>query len=690
MIATFWQQMPFIRILFPFCMGIACAELSPLTTSKLLILQAFWAVLLFIFSVKIKKIRFEPIAGILVFLSLATLGICSVKLQQAKFFQDHYSKQKSTFLLATITQKPVIKDKNISMELAVFASLDSNKKIHYCKGNLALSLVKDSLANTLSYGDQILIKSCFQEISSPKNPNGFNYQKWMSRKGVYHQIWCNNTCWFKLNVNNGNFVLRQVYAAQDYISSILKVYLQGDEQIGIAEALLFGLDDHIPQEIIDAYSHTGTLHVLAVSGMHVGLIYLILGGLFKPLKSRKWAKWVEPWFMLIGIWLYSLLCGLSPSILRASVMFSFMIIGKLINRSGNPFNSLAASAFFLLFYDPQLLYHVGFQLSYAAVLGIIGFYPYLYLLYTPPFKWLDEIWKVIAVSLSAQLLTFPLSLYYFHQFPNYFLPANLILIPITTIIIYLGILLLIFQPFTWVSKILAWLIAQCISLANATAHTIASLPFANINQIPFTIAESICVYVLLILTVLYFKNRSLLHLQLALIFMASPLLYNAIILYKHQQQEQMVIYHSSKGLLISYTKSRATKFLTNSSFLTSKYFDRTIKEQSLFYRSKLLSIDSFPSANFRFCLNQTQIYVLEHTPKEKCSKASILVLCGKNWFNLEPLLTIEKPKLIILANNIPPKKREAIKKLCGKHKVRFYDIASAGAFVINAKEWKNL
>lgn len=690
MIATFWQQMPFVRILLPFCLGIVGASICTLNWPIMAILLVFWAIAFFLSCAKIKKIRFEPIPGILAFLCLVTLGMLSVKLQEAKFLHAHFSKQKATFLLATITQKLVVKDKSISMETAVFASLDSNKQLHYCQGNLALSLAKDSLAKTLAYGDQILIKSGFQEISIPKNPSGFNYQQWMSRKGFYHQIWCNSKTWFKLNGTKGNLILSKVYDAQDYISSVLKIYLKGDEQIGIAEALLFGLDDHIPQEIIDAYSHTGTLHVLAVSGMHVGLIYLILGAMFKPFKSKKWAKWVEPWFMLTGIWLYSLLCGLSPSILRASVMFSFMIMGKLISRSGNPFNSLAASAFFLLFYDPQLLYHVGFQLSYAAVLGIIGFYPYLYLFYTPPFKWIDEVWKVIAVSLSAQLLTFPLSLCYFHQFPNYFLPANLILIPITTLIIYLGILLLIFQPFFWLSKMLAWLIAQCISLANATAHTIATLPFASINRIPFTMGEALCLYVLIILAVLYFKQRNLLHLKLALVLMVGLGLYSSYVFYAHRQQEQLVIFHSTKGLLISYTKGRTTQFLANPESLASNYFERTIKDQALFNQSKELSIDSFPSANFRFYLNQHMVYVLAHTPKRITQKSSILVLSGKAWFNLEPLLEGAKPKLIVLANSLPQKKREALIKLCGKHKVRYYDIASAGAFVINAKEWKNL
>jgi len=687
MIATFLQQMPFVRLLIPLVFGIIVGDSYALNPSLCYILLTFTVIINYFIYRFIKSYRFEPSHGIIHTFLCFLIGLCLISADKQSKLHNHFSAQKTDWLLVQTETKPKALNKRISFETLVIAGQTNNDLLIPLKGKLQLNLPLDSLSKKLKLGDQILIKSNFQEISFPKNPGEFNYKSFMARKGVFHQQFMFHPEW-KFYTSTPSFSLQtKVDQWQSAISTILGIYLNSEAEIGISEALLFGLDDNIPDELIQAYSRTGTLHVLAVSGMHVGLIFIILGAIFKPIKRKKWGRLLEPYFLLIGIWAYALLCGMSPSILRAAIMFSFMVVGKIIHRSGNPFNSLAASCFFLLCWQPQMLWHAGFQLSYTAVLGIICFYSPLYQAVYIGNKFLNEIYKVIAVSVAAQLLTFPISLFYFHQFPNYFLIANLLLIPLTTLLIYLGILLLVVHKISLLASGLAWLISKMIMLTNFLVVYLSNLPFSAIEQIYFPISFATFSYAIIILisAFLYFKSAYSLKLVLAGLLLGFGLNLTSKIL--KNKEAAITIYALPKKTLISYTEN--AKGWAWSSADSSKT-KRIIQQHFVKDDINLTATNYLDSGSFMLQMpNELSLFLVNKKLVKWPSKVDILIVGGKTQLMTDSLIAELGVKQIILLQGLSSYHREAVQKLCGKSKLACHDIASQGAFIIKETTWKH-
>ena len=235
---------------------------------------------------------------------------------------------------------------------------------------------------------------------------------------------------------------------RDRLIAILNEALPNKEERSVVSALTLGYRTELAQDTLDYFASTGAMHVLSVSGLHVALIYMILGFLLAFLKRGKIGPIIFSVVMILFLWIYAFISGFSPPVQRATVMFTFVIIGNGIRRPVNIYNSLTASALFLILLNPNVLFDVGFQLSYLAILGIVLIQPVLYNileLTNPILKWT---WSLFTVSVAAQLMTFPLGLFYFNQFPNLFWLSNFIVVPVTTFIMWFGIAFFYIQSFS--------------------------------------------------------------------------------------------------------------------------------------------------------------------------------------------------------------------------------------------------
>lgn len=224
-------------------------------------------------------------------------------------------------------------------------------------------------------------------------------------------------------------MLLQVAADDRLARSGIKI-----DNVHLIGSISFGARDDVDKDTIQSFTNTGVIHVLAVSGMNVGLIYIVLDFLFRFLKSGRAGSFIHTLLMITGIWGYTIITGMSASILRAAVMFTFVIVGNSLRRNSNIINSLAVSAFILIAYNPAIIRDVGFQLSYAALLSIVVIQPYIYKLIFFRNMPADKVWLLLSVTFAAQLGTLPFTLLYFHQFPVYFWLANLIVVPLVTMI----------------------------------------------------------------------------------------------------------------------------------------------------------------------------------------------------------------------------------------------------------------
>ena len=297
----------------------------------------------------------------------------------------------------------------------------------------------------------------------------------------------------------GNFLFAWSYQWREILKERFDAHFKNQEAKGVAEAIVFGYKEDLDQDWMDAFSKTGTIHVLAVSGLHVGIIFFLLSSILGLSKSKGWSLWFKSAIAVLVLFLYALLTGFSPSVSRAALMFSAVIVGKAIGRDSSIYNTLCFAAFILVLIDPMSIFNVGFQFSFLAVVGIVFYNDYFRAL-LPQSTWLgDRIVSLLAVSLAAQLVTFPLGLYYFHQFPNYFLVSNLIVIPCITVILYAGIF---FVAFGWladsIAQFFAWLTEAYIQFIYAVVHFLEKLPFAFFQDVHITFGQMLLMYLFIV------------------------------------------------------------------------------------------------------------------------------------------------------------------------------------------------
>jgi competence protein ComEC len=240
------------------------------------------------------------------------------------------------------------------------------------KGKLNLIFKKNDTAKTIRYGDLIVVNNAVQPIKNFGNPGEFDNKRYNAFQQTYHQLYLKGNDFVVCKKNTGSKLFKTIYVLKEKTLLTLQANINNQHgSLGIAEALLIGYKNDLDKEMVQAYSNTGVVHIIAISGLHLGLIYMVLFWLLERMPLIKRNRFVKAIILLICLWVFSLMTGASASVLRSAVMFTCIIVGNMLNRKSSIYNSLAASAFLLLCYNPYFLWDVGFQLSYFAIIGII-------------------------------------------------------------------------------------------------------------------------------------------------------------------------------------------------------------------------------------------------------------------------------------------------------------------------------
>ena len=328
-------------------------------------------------------------------------------------------------------------------------------------------------------GDLLVLKGRLESIEPPKNPGQFDYSSYMSSKGIVGRTFCRSGNLVKAG-RSGRLKLRRWSSLlQGKLERKIESFGLNIREASVLKAILIGWRSDLDRDVKGKFASAGAMHILAVSGLHVGILYLLLRLVLQPLERIPKGKWLVSFLIVGGIWVYAFVSGLSPSVSRAATMFTFVSIGTLLQRDTNIYNTLIASALFLLIIQPNLLFSLGFQLSYAAVLGIVSLQPVIYGLVNFQNLWiLDKLWSLLSVSIAAQVGTLPLTLYYFHQFPVWFLITNTIVIPLTWFIMFYGLLMLILSFFISTPELLLNILKGAVSLLNEAVSFIEGWKFS--------------------------------------------------------------------------------------------------------------------------------------------------------------------------------------------------------------------
>ena len=366
-------------------------------------------------------------------------------------------------------------------------------------GEMRVNLINQSPPAYPRYGNIISFNKPLQPIKNfmPPGPGSFDYRRYCAFAGIHFQVFLRPGEFTVLPETHSSPLQALLIHTREKIISIIQKYIPGKKEQGLAEALLIGYKDDLDKSVLQSYSNTGVVHVIAISGLHLGLIYALLKAICLPIARLKKGRWIEPLVVLSGLWLFSLLAGGAPSVLRSAVMFSFIVLGKSISREASIYNNLAASAFALLCYHPYWLWDVGFQLSYAALTGIVIFMKPVYRLLVFKNKMADAAWKLNAVTIAAQWLTLPLILFYFRQFPNLFLLTNFIAVPLSSIILIGELLLCAVSWLDPVATATGWALHWMIWLMNASIERLEKIPFSTWNDLSISLPQTILLYAII-------------------------------------------------------------------------------------------------------------------------------------------------------------------------------------------------
>ena len=552
-----WNKYPFIRMAVALALGVVlcerlgdCALGKPLLMGSLVLLLGVELLL----HRLLNAFRYRWVFGAVTLVTFVWLGFVRTAVA-TQYKEVDANAHEDGWRLARILEPPEEREKNVK----VLLELDQGKAMAYFQ--------KDDAALALSYGDVVAFSAPLEEVAPPRNPMEFDYRTYLERRGVAWSVFLKSGDWMPTGVKQTNPLFSFAYRFRRHLLLELQRCGITDDEFGVGAAILLGYDEGLPAQVRQNYVAAGSMHILCVSGMHVGIIYLLASFLLSLLGKGRRAAFVKRVLLLLLIWFYALITGLSPSIMRSALMISFMIFGELIHRKGFALNSIAASAFVLLIVNPNNLFAMGFQLSYSAVIGIVLLQKPIYNLLYVKNKWLDKVWEITAVSLAAQVATVPFTVYYFNQFTPYFWLSNLLMTPLSFAVIQTGMLLLTVSWVPWLNVIVGKVVWVSLHVMNALVAWVEQLPLSLVKGLymsDFQFVLSLLMLLLLWLLVNLKRKRMVMELLVVAAFFVLSMAWRSQQL---ARQSQIIVYSLRNHTAISVVNGFDQLLLCDASLL---------------------------------------------------------------------------------------------------------------------------
>lgn len=672
-------QFPLAKITIPFIIGIiVCYWLQPS-----MYWSFFWFIgVLLLFGVSYfisnKTNKTTIYFGFLTYYLFFIVGILTHYLHNEKYANGNYiqkinSPEVPHSIKVVITEKLKNSTKN-DRYVGSISQIDGEQ----CTGKILINSTKNSKNEVLKIGTQLCFVSNIYPNKKPENPNQFDYGAYLENKSISGYTY---TSIDKIKINPKPIKNIGYYSSfiRNKIIENLKKGGFGSNELPVISALILGQQQEISSEILKNYQYAGAIHVLSVSGLHVGFILLFINFLLKPLPKSKLGNGIRLGCTLISLWSFALLAGLSPSIVRATTMFTFVAIGMYLKRKTNVFHTLLVSLFLILLFVPSFLFDIGFQLSYLALFFILWLQPLLSSLWIPKYKIITYFWDIVTISFAAQLGTLPLSIYYFHQFPGLFFVTNCIIIPFLGVIMALGVLVMSLALFDYVPVFPLQLLQWLVGFLNKIISWIASFEEFIIRDISFPLPYLFCSYLFIISGIIWFIKPTFQKLVVTLgIVIISQLIYFGMH-WQMKKEEEWIVFHTKEGTLISERSGeKVTVYCTKSIYNTTKVNALL----NPYFIANFCSIDTCEilTKNLHFfkgfkieIVDSTGIYSYKNSP-------DVLLLTGSPKVNLDRLTQQIKPKIIVADGTNYKTYIAHWKATCLKEKIPFHATGEKGFY----------
>ena len=674
-------QFPLAKITLGFILGIISTYYCGISR-ELINLGLILSLILFILFYFVNKTTYKTTIafGITIYFVSFFLGGIILINNTDSFQKDNYlqctsafkSPQEITLLIREKLKSTKTNDRYIAFVQTI------NKK-HY-SGKLILNITKDSSTTLINTGSYLKIKETLYKNREPSNPNQFDYGNYLNKKQLYAQLYTKDVA-----VQFSTKTKKDIWFYTERLRARIKQNLQKNQfskkELNVAVALLMGQKQEISPDIMQDYQYAGAIHILSVSGLHVGYLLLFLTFILKPIPNTKKGAIIKLLVTLLTLASFALIAGLSPSVLRSVVMFSFVAIGYQLRRTVNIYHTLIVSALLILLFQPYFLFDVGFQLSYLALFFIVWFQPIIAPIFKPKTQIISYCWTILSVSLAAQIGTLPLSIYYFHQFPGLFFVTNLVIAPLLTFIMIIGIVVLFLASFGITASLLTKPFEWGIYALNSTIHYVASFEQFLIKDIPFNTLLLITSYATIIATILWLKKpnyKNLIIVLCCIISMQSGQLHTK---WNIQREEEWIVLNSKKNSIIVERHGDEVALFTNDQLKKSDFSSTVIQTYLVANYSQVETQHKLPNLLY---YKKNKIMIIDSTGVYlERSKPDILILTQSPKINLDRLLEKLHPKQVVADNSNYKNAQKRWGFSCSKQKIPFHATAEKGFFKLN-------
>lgn len=687
------KRSPILQVLAPLVLGILSNANFPIPGQFLIACMAvaFTGLVIFHWIPVLARFRHAWLSGLFSFGLFFSLGSWLCQNQDIRQHPDFFGNtlSDSSTLLLLLEEKPIEKSNSYKAIARVCYSIADHEPVK-TSGKLLLYFSKDRAVQKLDYGSQLLIRQKLNAIKSSGNPGAFDFKRYCLFQGITHQVYLPDGAYELLPGKQQQAFRKLLNISADWLLALIRQYIPGTQEKGIAEALLIGYKQDLDPDIVQSYSNTGVVHIIAISGLHLGLIYWLLLILLKPLNRSVATRWLYVSFVITGLWLFSFLAGAQPSVLRSALMFSCLVLGNSLRRRSPAINSLAVSAFILLCYNPYWLWDAGFQLSYTAVLSILLFNRPVYNWFYCKNKLLDAAWKLNAVTISAQLLTLPVSLYLFHQFPVSFLFSNFIAVPLSSALLLGEIGLCVLAVYPPLASFTGQAISAGIRLMNGWIARVEKLPFSVWEGIQLSATQAIWLTGLLLAAGYWLMERSKKAFYLSLSFLLLFSIERFVSFREAENQQQLIVYHVPRMKAIDFISGRHYWFTGDSNLLISKQvrnfhlkptriLRRVIESNQL---KGLLYYDPYYHFSGKNMLFLDTALSFPRQPDMARPVIDLLVLSGNPKIYLDRLVEELDIRQIVTDGSVPAWKAALWKKDADSLHIPLHNTGEKGAFVM--------
>lgn len=606
------------------------------------------------------------------FIGALTLLSHTENLQKSHYTNCQIAFEKSQFVTLILREK--LKGNDYNDRYVALVKTISGKTYD---GKVIVNVAKDSSQNHLVIGNCIKVKTTLQRNKSSKNPSQFDYSQYLANKQIYAQIYCP-----KKEILVSKTIRKDIwyYCAKMHsrIISNLEKSKFNKAEMNVALALILGQQQEISQDIIQDYQYSGATHILSVSGLHVGFIMLFITFILKPIPNTRKGSFFKLASILISLAGFAIISGLSPSVLRSVVMFSFIAIGNHLLRNGNIYHTLFVSILLILLFEPYFLFDVGFQLSYLALFFILWLQPLLKNIYKPKNKLILYIWEALTVSFAAQIGTLPLCLYYFHQFPGLFFVTNIIILPILSFIMIAGIIVMIIAVFTQPPIFLTIIFEKSIYLLNLMIHFVASMDSFVIRNISFNLYHLAAFSFLIIFTIIWIKQpdyNKLIYVGFSIVLTQIAFIFTKA---KTESERELIVYNERNNTLISERNGKKIVLYSADSIISKKNNFKSVNSYLVGN-----SLTSGKTEGLKNCLyfKNNRILIIDSSGIYPAKiQPDILILTQNARINLDRLFLEMHPKVIISDGSNSNSIQRIWKNSCIKKDIPFHATNEKGFY----------